>query len=951
MINGLSDVCIDTFVMWGHCVRQLWPKPVFTARQCPRGRYSTAQTDPDGVRTVLQVFVDRHYVSPGQVNVDLFRSGSRCSYGPLGTELRLNLLNQWWHSVTRSTEQVFGIDTLSSGRKQEADGRRIVESGLLQQIFEQRGPSKEQVIQEASGLLQSSPSVRTSLLQGALELYVPSLELVNRRLPFGLAEMGLCFQPSDFSDLVLLPSHVFTVAGSLDETKVKMVEKNFSSSEVPEDDLERVASRGVRIMYSFPWGQECLETLWSRGNEELLLTHNNAHSKLQCRDGQKSVPHVVSISGNMDRGMMAFLFNSLQQLKKDGSKQKLQHRKVLKLHPVLAPVKVALDIGRGPTVELRQLCEGLLQEFREAKIFVWPGYLGTLPTSVELLNTRYDEMGVLFTVVIILQIIKESQQQHGLRHGDYQRYRGYCSRRLRRLRKTLGFKMGNRHKFVGKKITVEMLSDSRYLLLVLMEAERAWSYAMQLKQEANTEPRKRFHLLSRLRKAAKHSEKLEKLCESPRVDAKTKLEAQAYTAYLTGMVEFELQATIYEKLASAFTEELALLYRQRVDEISPNIRYCAYNIGDQNAINDLMQMRLTGGGGGMMAEKLEALITQARTKQAATMSEVEWRGRTVPVKIDKARIFLLGLADNEAAIAQTVNEDTKEHLYETLLAECRDTIQAVKEELKNEAKQRERSSDNDGGKVSNLQFLHSYLTYIKLCTLVKRNESMAHTLQAKLKETEADENKRGPRPQDLIRLYDIILQSLAELSTLQGLEDDHMFQKELSLKLLVYKAYRCFFIAQSYVLVKKWSEALVLYERVLKYAKEVQSKSKSLNKSLKDLPDVQELIAEVNAEKYSLQAAAILDTDDTAEVSPHQQVKESKPLCERLDTFRLDATLVGKQPNLVQFPPEFQPIPCKPLFFDLALNHVAFPPLDDKVEQKGKGGLTGYIKGIFGFGS
>ncbi|XP_034394173.1 signal recognition particle subunit SRP68 [Cyclopterus lumpus] len=563
----------------------------------------------------------------------------------------------------------------------------------------------------------------------------------------------------------------------------------------------------------------------------------------------------------------------------------------------------------------------------------------------------------------ILQIIKESQQQHGLRHGDYQRYRGYCSRRLRRLRKTLGFRMGNRHKFVGKKITVEMLSDSRYLLLVLMEAERAWSYAMQLKQEANTEPRKRFHLLARLRKAAKHSEKLEKLCESPRVDAKTKLEAQAYTSYLTGMVVFELQEwklameafnkckTIYEKLASAFTEELAVLYRQRVDEISPNIRYCAYNIGDQNAINDLMQMRLTGGGGGMMAEKLEALITQARTKQAATMSEVEWRGRSVPVKIDKARIFLLGLADNEAAIAQTANEETKEHLYETLLAECRDTIQAVREELKSEAKQRERGSESDSSKVSNLQFLHSYLTYIKLVTLVKRNESMAHTLQAKLKEPEADESKRGPRPQDLIRLYDIILQSLAELSTLQGLEDDHTFQKEVSLKTLVYKANRCFFIAQSYVLVKKWSEALVLYERVLKYAKEVQSKTKNLKNSLKDLPDVQELIAEVNAEKYSLQAAAILDTDETAEVPSQQQVKDNTPLCNRLETFRLEPALVGKQPNLVQFPPDFQPIPCKPLFFDLALNHVAFPPLDDKVEQKGKGGLTGYIKGIFGFGS
>ncbi|XP_070966058.1 signal recognition particle subunit SRP68-like [Oncorhynchus clarkii lewisi] len=568
----------------------------------------------------------------------------------------------------------------------------------------------------------------------------------------------------------------------------------------------------------------------------------------------------------------------------------------------------------------------------------------------------------------ILQIIKDSQQQHGLRHGDYQRYRGYCSRRLRRLRKTLGFKCGNRHKFTGKKVTVEMLSDNRYsdnryLLLVLMEAERAWSYAMQLKQEANTEPRKRFHLLSRLRKAAKHGERLEKLCESPRVDAKTKLEAQAYTSYLSGMVRFELQEwkaateafnkckTIYEKLASAFTEELAVLYHQRVEEISPNIRYCAYNIGDQNAMNELMQMRLSaGGGGGMMAEKLEALITQTRAKQAATMSEVEWRGRTVPVKIDKARIFLLGLGDNEAAIAQAANEETKERLYETLLAECRDTIQAVREELKTEAKQRERS-DEASGKVSNLQFLHSYLTYIKLWTVVKRNESMAHMLQAKLKEPQTDENKRGPRPQDLIRLYDIILQSLAELSTLQGLEEDHTFQKEVALKMLVYKAYRCFFIAQSYVLVKKWSEALVLYERVLKYAKEVQSKAKSLNNSLKDLPDVQELITEVNAEKYSLQAAAILDTEDAPEAPSQQKVKDNTPLCERLDTFHLDPTLVGKQPNLVQFPPDFQPIPCKPLFFDLALNHVAFPPLDDRVEQKGKGGLTGYIKGIFGFGS
>lgn len=39
-------------------------------------------------------------------------------------------------------------------------------------------------------------------------------------------------------------------------------------------------------------------------------------------------------------------------------------------------------------------------------------------------------------------------------------------------------------------------------------------------------------------------------------------------------------------------------------------------------------------------------------------------------------------------VVQTANEETKEHLYETLLAECRDTIQAVREELKSEAVRR-----------------------------------------------------------------------------------------------------------------------------------------------------------------------------------------------------------------------------------------------------------------------
>jgi hypothetical protein len=53
----------------------------------------------------------------------------------------------------------------------------------------------------------------------------------------------------------------------------------------------------------------------------------------------------------------------------------------------------------------------------------------------------------------------------------------------------------------------------RYFLIPLMSAERAWSYGMQLKQEANTEPRKKFHMLSRLKKAVVYALQLENVCE------------------------------------------------------------------------------------------------------------------------------------------------------------------------------------------------------------------------------------------------------------------------------------------------------------------------------------------------------------------------------------------------------------------------------------------------------
>lgn len=162
-------------------------------------------------------------------------------------------------------------------------------------------------------------------------------------------------------------------------------------------------------------------------------------------------------------------------------------------------------------------------------------------------------------------------------------------------------------KFQKREINPADLTDSRYLLIPLFQAERAWAYAMQLKQESNTEPRKKFHLMNRLRKAIKFAQELEKLSLLNRCDARTKLEVQGYAGLIHGQFFFEKQdwekslkyfsltKQIYEKLSAALKgDDAQTYYQQKVEEIVPNIRYCNYNLGDESARKDLIDMKLKG---------------------------------------------------------------------------------------------------------------------------------------------------------------------------------------------------------------------------------------------------------------------------------------------------------------------------------------------------------------------
>ena len=159
---------------------------------------------------------------------------------------------------------------------------------------------------------------------------------------------------------------------------------------------------------------------------------------------------------------------------------------------------------------------------------------------------------------------------------------------MARLRKVLKIVQGERKKFTKKEVTSELLqqavtvnneisSEAKHLQVPLMSAERAWSYAMQLKFEMNSEARKKFHMINRLRKAKVHADALEQLCaDSTIVDARSKLETQAYAYWITGNLHFEtnnwaeslktfnLAKAIYEKLGSTLNEEEAASYQVKL---------------------------------------------------------------------------------------------------------------------------------------------------------------------------------------------------------------------------------------------------------------------------------------------------------------------------------------------------------------------------------------------------
>ncbi|XP_019493290.1 PREDICTED: DNA polymerase subunit gamma-2, mitochondrial isoform X2 [Hipposideros armiger] len=281
----------------------------------------------EGSEALVEICQRRHFLSGTKRHIsrDSLLTGCHFGFGPLGIELRKNLAAQWWSSVVVFREQqVFPVDAL----------------------HHEPGPS-----------LPGDSAFRIGEKTEASLVWFTSARTASQWLDFWLRHRLLWWRK-------------FAVSPS-----------NFSSSDCQDEE----GRKGNKLYYNFPWGKEPIETLWNLEDRELLHMYPGNVSQLHGRDGRKNVvPSVLSINGDLDLGMLAYLYDSFQLTENSFTRKKNLHRKV---------------------------CQGLFNELLENGISVWPGYLETAQPSLEQLYSKYDEMSILFTVMIT-----EATLENGLIH-------------------------------------------------------------------------------------------------------------------------------------------------------------------------------------------------------------------------------------------------------------------------------------------------------------------------------------------------------------------------------------------------------------------------------------------------------------------------------------------------------------------------------------------------------
>ena len=400
-----------------------------------------ASPDSELFDKVVNLCKRRSFVFPSAEIYGGFRS--TYDYGPLGVLMLRNVKDAWWRSMVQLRSDVVGLDAaiLSPPQVWEASGHLENFSDPLVDCTECKTRHREDQLEDpnicpscgksgtftearAFNLMfktQAGPVegagadvyLRPETAQGMFINFKNILETSRKKPPFGIAQVGKSFRneitPGNFvfrtREFEQMELEFFVPPDEAHQWYEYWMKERFQwylDLGIPEeqirmrahddDELSHYSSGTSDVEFLFPWGWGELEGVANRGDFDLLQHAQHSGQKLEYFDqgtGERYVPHCIEPAAGATRSMMAFLMAAY-----DEEQVNDETRTVLRLHPRLAPYKIAvLPLSKKDT---------LLPKAEEVLALLQPHFMCDYDIT-QAIGKRYrrqDEIGTPYCVTI-----------------------------------------------------------------------------------------------------------------------------------------------------------------------------------------------------------------------------------------------------------------------------------------------------------------------------------------------------------------------------------------------------------------------------------------------------------------------------------------------------------------------------------------------------------------------
>ena len=318
---------------------------------------------------------------------------STWDYGPLGVELKRNIKDAWWRKFVWERDDMVGLDSSilmhpevwrASGHVDSftdplVDCRECNQRWRADQLAERKCPDCGGELTAARnfnlmfktfvGPVEDEAAVaylRPETAQGIFVNFDNVLNSSRKRLPFGIAQIGKAFRNEITTggfifrtrEFEMMEIEYFVEPGEderIHEQWIKDCLQWYTDLGVRRDrlrvrahdadELSHYSKATYDVEYLFPWGWGEIQGIANRTDFDLKAhSERSGHSLTYFDQAAKKrfTPYVVEPSAGVDRAAMTFLVDAYTEEEAPTADGGVQKRVLLKLHPAIAPVKVAV---------------------------------------------------------------------------------------------------------------------------------------------------------------------------------------------------------------------------------------------------------------------------------------------------------------------------------------------------------------------------------------------------------------------------------------------------------------------------------------------------------------------------------------------------------------------------------------------------------------------------------